>query len=105
MTTTQSRTPTRPITTWPITTLRIACATAIAATAIGSASLPASAKGKCVRAGGEATMVTEDLAKFMANAALNNQIKANGWTASGPVKMTCKTEIGTHCVAHQRACK
>lgn len=62
--------------------------------------------GSCVRAGGEATMLTEDLAKFMANAALNNQIKANGWTASGEVEMTCKpATLGTHCVAHQRACK
>lgn len=62
--------------------------------------------GSCVKAGGEATMVTEDLAKFMANAALNNQIKANNWTASGQVAMTCApATFGTHCVAHQRACK
>lgn len=62
--------------------------------------------GSCVRAGGEATMLTEDLAKFMANAALNNQMKANGWAASGEVKMTCEpATFGTHCVAYQRACK
>lgn len=65
---------------------------------------PAVAKSKCVLAGGEATMVTEDLAKFMANAALANQIKANNWKAAGPVKMTCKATIGTHCIARQRAC-
>ncbi len=81
-------------------------AVAVAALALGMATESALAKGgKCVLAGGEATMVTEDLAKFMANAALGNQIKANGWTASGPVKMTCKTQVGTHCVARQRACK
>lgn len=67
-------------------------------------SAPAEAKGKCVLAGGEATMVTEDLAKFMANAALANQIKANNWKPSGAVKMTCKSAVGTHCVARQRAC-
>lgn len=65
---------------------------------------PVAAKGKCVLAGGEATMLTEDLAKFMANAALNNQIKANNWKPSGSVKMTCKATVGTHCVARQRAC-
>ncbi|MBU2582971.1 MAG: hypothetical protein KJ622_14770 [Alphaproteobacteria bacterium] len=60
----------------------------------------------CVKAGGEATMLTEDLAKFMANAALNNQIKANGWKASGKVQMMCEAAtLGTHCVAHQKACK
>ena len=70
----------------------------------GVAATSAEAKGKCVLAGGEATMVTEDLAKFMANAALNNQIKANKWKPSGAVKMTCKSTLGTHCVARQRAC-
>jgi hypothetical protein len=80
-------------------------ATALAVATIAGAPLGANAKGKCVLAGGEATMVTEDLAKFMANAALNNQIKANNWKASGAVKMTCKTAVGTHCVARQRACK
>jgi hypothetical protein len=62
------------------------------------------AKSKCVLAGGEATMVTEDLAKFMAGAALKNSISANGWKAAGAVKMTCKTNGLTHCVARQRAC-
>lgn len=62
--------------------------------------------GNCVRAGGEATMVTEDLAKFMANAALNNQIKGNSMKPAGEVAMTCSAAtFGTHCVAHQRACK
>ncbi len=81
-----------------------AVAMAAASAATGAAVAKAAAKSKCVMAGGEATMITEDLAKFMANAALNNQIKANNWKASGAVKMTCKTELGTHCVARQRAC-
>lgn len=91
-------------------TLTLALVATVAAVAAGAVAGPAdakakaAAKSKCVQAGGEATMVTEDLAKFMANAALNNQIKANNWKASGAVKMTCKTELGTHCVARQRAC-
>lgn len=83
---------------------RLVLAGAAVAACAGLSVSAASAKGKCVLAGGEATMVTEDLAKFMANAALENQIKANGWKSSGPVKMTCKTELTTHCVARQRAC-
>ena len=59
---------------------------------------------KCVLAGGEATMVTEDLAKFMAEAALKNSISAHNWKPAGKVKMTCKTEVTTHCVAKQKAC-
>lgn len=63
-------------------------------------------KGGCFLAGGEATMVTEDLAKFMANAALNNSIKGAGAKAAGAAKMTCKSAaVGTHCLAQQRACK
>lgn len=68
------------------------------------ASATASSAG-CVLAGGEATMVTEDLAKFMANAALKNSIKAHEWTPHGEVKMTCDTNSGLpHCVAKQKAC-
>ncbi|MDX2288106.1 MAG: hypothetical protein NW217_04715 [Hyphomicrobiaceae bacterium] len=76
------------------------------AAGLALAALPSTADAGCVKAGGEATMLTEDLAKFMANAALNNQIKANGWTPSGDVKMTCTgATLGTHCVAQQKACK
>lgn len=80
------------------------CAAGAAAAVVALAPM-AHAKPSCVLAGGQATMVTEDLAKFMANAALNNQIAANGWKGAGAVKVTCKTELLTHCVAHQRACK
>jgi|LNFM01.1.fsa_nt_gb hypothetical protein len=62
--------------------------------------------GSCVMAGGEATMITGDLAKFMANAALKNSISGKGLKASGDVKMTCKDGIANvHCVAKQKACK
>jgi hypothetical protein len=60
----------------------------------------------CVKAGGEATMITEDLAKFMANAALNNQMSANSLKPAGEVSMTCSAAaVGTYCIAQQRACK
>ncbi len=71
-----------------------------------SGGAPAFAKKSCVLAGGEATMVTADLAKFMANAALENSIKGKGLTASGPVKMKCNEPTPlTYCMATQRACK
>lgn len=61
--------------------------------------------GKCVIAGGEATMVTEDLAKFMAGAALKNSMAAHNWKPQGAVKMKCDTANGLpHCVAKQKAC-
>ena len=61
--------------------------------------------GKCVMAGGQATMVTQDLAKFMAEAALKNAIAARNWKASGAVKVTCDTEAGLpDCTAKQKAC-
>ena len=61
--------------------------------------------GKCVMAGGEATMVTEDLAKFMAGAALKNAMAAHNWKPHGAVKMKCDTANALpHCMARQKAC-
>jgi hypothetical protein len=78
---------------------------AIATVAISGTSQAAPKGGKCVMAGGEATMVTEDLAKYMAGAALKNSMAAHGWAAHGGVKMKCDSAAGLpHCVAHQRAC-
>jgi hypothetical protein len=64
------------------------------------------AHAKCVMAGGESVMATEDLAKFMAGAALKNSMAAHGWTPHGVVKVTCDTSsIGLpHCLARQKAC-
>lgn len=67
----------------------------------------AQAKGsKCVMAGGEATMITQDLAKFMANAALKNSMASHKWTPKGAVKVTCDSgTVGlAHCSARQKAC-
>jgi hypothetical protein len=61
--------------------------------------------GKCVLAGGEATMITEDLAKFMAGAALKNSMAAHNWTPHGAVHMKCDSASALpHCVARQKAC-
>ena len=86
---------------------RIVFATAAAAfVAGGLMSAPAEAKGHCVRAGGQATMITEDLARFMAGAALKNSIAGMGAKPVGPVAMKCETGTGLPtCVAKQRACK
>jgi hypothetical protein len=60
----------------------------------------------CVLAGGEATMVTRDLAEFMAKAALGNSIKAKDLKPTGAVKLSCKEPAPlTYCLAEQRACK
>jgi hypothetical protein len=83
--------------------MRIAMLAAAAAALAVSAAAPASA-GHCVMAGGTADMVTLDLAKFMANAALNNSIKAHGWKASGPVNMKCSEGVPYNCTAKQKAC-
>ncbi len=68
-------------------------------------SVPAQAKS-CVLAGGEATMVTKDMAVFMANAALTNSMKAKGLAPVGKAKVTCKDPAPlTYCLAQQKACK
>ena len=84
---------------------QIAALCALAA-GIAMAATPSMAAGKCVMAGGTATMVTEDLAKFMAEAALKNSIGGMGAKAEGKIAMTCKPETGlTNCTAKQKACK
>lgn len=67
----------------------------------------AQAKSNCVLAGGEATMVTEDLAKFMAQAALKNSISGMNAKPEGKIALKCETTTlaMTFCTAKQRACK
>ncbi len=80
-----------------------------AAMSLGAMSLmtnDASAKPNCVLAGGEATMITADLAKFMAEAALKNSISGMGAKPAGKIALTCNAQFAsTYCVARQRACK
>lgn len=65
----------------------------------------AASAAQCVKAGGQADMITEDLARFMANAALNNSIKAQGLKGVGPVSVTCGPGVPINCKAFQKACK
>jgi hypothetical protein len=60
---------------------------------------------KCVMAGGEATMVTEDLARFMAGAALKNSIAGMGAKPTGAIVTKCTATGLTYCISKQRACK
>lgn len=83
----------------------IASAAGVAALFSPLASAHAATKS-CVLAGGEATMITRDLAEFMAKAALNNSIKAKALTPTGAIKLSCKDPSPlTYCLAEQRACK
>jgi hypothetical protein len=83
----------------------IVLATTAAAFVVGGL-MSAPADAKCVRAGGQATMITEDLAKFMAGAALKNSIAGMGAKPVGPVVIKCETGAGLPtCIAKQKACK
>jgi hypothetical protein len=88
--------------------MKVAFCLTVSLAALAATAHPAGAThtgGKCVMAGGQATMVTQDLAKFMAGAALKNSMAAHGWKPHGAVKMKCDTEAGLpHCVAKQKAC-
>jgi hypothetical protein len=78
---------------------------AVAVVAIAGTAQAGHKGGGCVMAGGEATMITEDLAKFMAGAALKNSMAAHGWTAHGVSHTKCDTANGLpHCVSKQKAC-
>lgn len=77
----------------------------LAVAMIGAATI-SSAEAGCRRAGGVATMVTYDLAVFMANAALKNSIADHGERPSGKVQLKCTDDtLTTTCTARRMACK
>lgn len=82
----------------------VATTATVALVAFGAS---AQAQGaKCVTAGGEATMVTRDLAEFMAKAALKNSISGMGAKPSGDIKLKCSDSgVLQYCKAEQKACK
>ena len=85
--------------------MKILSTMTIAAVAVLACAGSAHAGMGCRRAGGEATMITEDLAKFMSNAALKNALAAHKWTPHGAVTTKCDTASGLpHCVSRQKAC-
>lgn len=62
----------------------------------------------CMKAGGWGTGVVQNLASFMAQAALKNQAKAWGGDAVkiGKVTESCAWKtVSYECTAHARACK
>lgn len=74
--------------------------------ALAGAATISTAEAGCRRAGGVATMVTYDLAVFMANAALKNSIADHGERPSGPVQLKCTDDtLTTTCTARRQACK
>jgi len=76
------------------------------AVAVISAATISTAEGGCRRAGGVATMVTKDLAVFMANAALKNSIADHGERPKGAVQLKCTDDtLTTTCTARRMACK
>jgi hypothetical protein len=87
-----------------IARLTAAAAGAALLLAAGSA-FAAKAPAKCVVAGGEATMVTEDLARFMAGAALKNSIEGMGAKPQGAITTKCTSTGLTYCISKQNACK
>ena len=76
----------------------------VSALALTLGAVSADAKS-CRRAGGLSQMPTTALAKFMAEAALKNALAAHGWTAAGPISMSCKEDtLTTTCTARRLAC-
>ena len=76
----------------------ILAATALALNAAG-------AEAACRTVVGSADMITRDLAKFMANAALKNAIEAKGLKPSGEIALTCRDDtFTTYCKASRPAC-
>lgn len=78
----------------------------IAVAALACGATISTAEAGCRRAGGEATMITKDLAVFMANAALKNSIADHGERPKGAVQLSCKDDtFTTTCHARREACK
>jgi hypothetical protein len=82
-----------------MTSLRI-CLPAAAALAVS-----ATAEAGCRTVVGSADMVTRDLAKFMAIAALKNAIEAKGLKPSGEISPACRDDtFTTYCKATRHTC-
>jgi hypothetical protein len=63
------------------------------------------AEAGCRTIVGSADMITRDLAKFMANAALKNAIADKGLKPSGEISMKCRDDsFTTYCKASRPAC-
>jgi hypothetical protein len=64
------------------------------------------AHAECRTVAGSADMITRDLAKFMAEAALKNAIADKGMKPAGPINMQCRDDtVTTYCKATRQACR
>lgn len=64
------------------------------------------AEAKCVRAAGEATAITHELATELAKVALNSSINSWGGKGVGKTHTSCKYELVlSTCKVQRRACK
>jgi hypothetical protein len=80
--------------------------TTILAATLSLAVSTASQAAECKLYGGIGNGLTEDLAKFMADAAVKNVIENNGMKPTGEIKHTCKAAtIGSECTARMQGCK
>lgn len=81
------------------------CSRSIILAAAALALSSAGADAACRTVVGSADMITRDLAKFMANAALKNAIEAKGLKPSGEIALTCRDDtFTTYCKASRPAC-
>lgn len=85
--------------------MKIVVCGALAAIAVAGFATAAEAK-KCVKASGEGTAITHELATEMAKAALSSSISSWGGKAAGKTSTSCKYEfVLSVCKAQSRACK
>lgn len=74
--------------------------------AVAAAGLATAAEAKCVKATGQGTAITHEVATEFAKMALNTSITGWGGKASGKTTTSCKYEfIFSTCRAQSRACK
>lgn len=74
--------------------------------AVAVAGLATAAEAKCIKASGEGTAITHELATELAKVALNSSISNWGGKARGKVSTSCKYEfVLSTCRSQSRACK
>lgn len=74
--------------------------------AVAVAGLATAAEAKCIKASGEGTAITHEVATELAKVALNTSISGWGGKARGKSSTSCKYDfIFSTCKVHSRACK
>jgi hypothetical protein len=74
--------------------------------ALALAGLASAAEAKCMKATGQATAITDELATALAKDALSASISTWGGKGAGKIRTSCKLElVFSTCNVQQRACK